>query len=111
MYFIWQTQHDWSGSPRGGAAATLGFTREVEAAGFRLIAEGDFWHLPEDMRDFSALWPTGSVDEFVLKFQKPDVITGRRAKPSSTISTISATAGSVAPHGVELTASRTRAIS
>ena len=45
--------------------------REVEAAGFRLIAEGDFWHHPEDARDFSALRPTGPVDEFVLKFQKP----------------------------------------
>jgi len=45
--------------------------REVEAAGFKLIAEGDFWHHPEDVRDFSTLRPTGPVDEFVLKFQKP----------------------------------------
>jgi predicted methyltransferase len=44
--------------------------REVEAAGFKLI-EGDFWHHPEDVRDFSALRPTAPVDEFVLKFQKP----------------------------------------
>jgi predicted methyltransferase len=45
--------------------------REVEAAGFRSIAEGDFWHHPEDVGDFSALRPSGPVDEFVLKFQKP----------------------------------------
>jgi predicted methyltransferase len=45
--------------------------REVEAAGFKLVAEGDFWHHPEDARDFTTLRPTGPVDEFVLKFQKP----------------------------------------
>ena len=45
--------------------------REVEAAGFKLIAEGDFWRQPEDPRDFSSLKPTGPVDAFVLKFQKP----------------------------------------
>jgi predicted methyltransferase len=45
--------------------------REVEAAGFMSIAEGDFRHHPEDVRDFSTLRPTGPVDEFVLKFQKP----------------------------------------
>jgi predicted methyltransferase len=45
--------------------------REVEAAGFKLIAEGDFWRHPEDSRDFPSIRPTGPVDEFVLKFQKP----------------------------------------
>ena len=45
--------------------------RELEAAGFKLIAAGDFWHYPEDTRDFSSLKPTGPVDAFVLKFQKP----------------------------------------
>jgi predicted methyltransferase len=45
--------------------------RELEAAGFKLIAQGDFWHHPEDARDFSSLKPTGPVDAFVLKFQKP----------------------------------------
>jgi predicted methyltransferase len=44
--------------------------RELEAAGFKLVAEGDFWHHPEDARDFSSLKPTGPVDAFVLKFQK-----------------------------------------
>jgi predicted methyltransferase len=45
--------------------------REVEAAGFKLIAEGAFWRHPEDRQDFSSLVPTGPVDAFVLKFQKP----------------------------------------
>jgi predicted methyltransferase len=45
--------------------------REVEAAGFKLIAEGAFWRHPEDTRDFTTQRPTGPVEEFVLKFQKP----------------------------------------
>ena len=45
--------------------------REVEAAGFKLVSEGDFLRHPEDTRDFSVNRPTGPVDEFVLKFQKP----------------------------------------
>ena len=45
--------------------------REVEAAGFKLVAEGDFWRNPADPRDFSTLRPTGAVDNFVLKFRKP----------------------------------------
>jgi predicted methyltransferase len=45
--------------------------REVEAAGFRLVAEGDFFRHPEDTRDFSTQPPTEPADEFVLKFQKP----------------------------------------
>jgi predicted methyltransferase len=44
---------------------------EVEAAGFKLVARGDFWHHPEDARDFTTQKPTGPVDEFVMKFQKP----------------------------------------
>ena len=45
--------------------------REVEAVGFKLVAEGDFWRHPEDPRDFSIQPPSGrAVDEFVLKFQK-----------------------------------------
>ena len=47
--------------------------REVEAAGFKLVAEGDFWRHPEDSRDFSIQPPPNKpVDEFVLKFQKPN---------------------------------------
>jgi predicted methyltransferase len=44
---------------------------EVEAAGFKLVAEGDFLHHPEDPRDAPVFHPQVPVDEFVLKFQKP----------------------------------------
>jgi predicted methyltransferase len=44
---------------------------EVEAAGFKLVGTGDFLRHPEDTRDFNVNRPTGPVDEFVLKFQKP----------------------------------------
>ena len=69
-------------SARPGDGATVGKTfhrieeavlrSEVEAAGFRLVAEGDFLRHPEDTRDFSVNRPTGPVDEFVLKFRKPN---------------------------------------
>jgi predicted methyltransferase len=69
-------------SARAGDGATVGKTLhrieeavlrgEVEAAGFRLVAEGDFLRHPEDARDFSVNRPTGPVDEFVLKFRKPN---------------------------------------
>jgi predicted methyltransferase len=45
--------------------------REVEAAGFKLVGEGNFWRSAEDARDSSTQRPTGQVDNFVLKFQKP----------------------------------------
>jgi predicted methyltransferase len=45
--------------------------REVEAAGFKLVAEGDFLRHPEDPRDFNVNRPTGPIDEFVLRFEKP----------------------------------------
>jgi predicted methyltransferase len=45
--------------------------REIEAAGFRLVSEGDFWRHPDDTRDFSSNRPPSPVDEFVLKFEKP----------------------------------------
>jgi predicted methyltransferase len=45
---------------------------EIEAAGFKLVAAGDFWRHPEDPRDFNVNRPTGPVDNFVLKFQKPN---------------------------------------
>ena len=44
---------------------------EIEAAGFRLIAEGDFLRNPGDLRDAIVFRPKIPVDEFVLKFQKP----------------------------------------
>jgi predicted methyltransferase len=47
---------------------------EVQAAGFKLVGEGNFLRHLEDPRDFSVqpVTPTRpAVDEFVLKFQKP----------------------------------------
>jgi predicted methyltransferase len=44
---------------------------EVEAAGFKLVAEGNFLRNPEDPRDAPVFRPKVPVDEFVLKFQKP----------------------------------------
>jgi len=70
---------DHSAAP--GAGATVGrslhrveeslLRREVEAAGFKLVGEGDFWRHPEDTRDFTTQPPTKPADEFALKFQKP----------------------------------------
>jgi predicted methyltransferase len=45
--------------------------REIEAAGFKLAAEGDFLRHPEDPRDAAVFRPAVPVDEFVLKYQKP----------------------------------------
>jgi len=44
---------------------------EVEAAGFRQVAEGDFLRNPNDPRDQNAPNPPQPKDEFVLKFVKP----------------------------------------
>jgi len=49
----------------------------VEAAGFRLAAEGDFLRNPDDARDWSASPRNagerrGTSDRFVLKFVKPE---------------------------------------
>jgi predicted methyltransferase len=45
--------------------------KEVEAAGFKSVGEGNFWRSPEDTHDFPTYKPTMPVDNFVLKFQKP----------------------------------------
>lgn len=45
--------------------------KEVEAAGFKLVAEGDFLRHPEDTRDVIVFRAPTPIDEFVLKFQKP----------------------------------------
>ncbi len=45
--------------------------REVEAAGFRLAATGDFLRNPGDPRDREEPDPPQRKDEFVLKFVKP----------------------------------------
>jgi len=45
--------------------------QEVEAAGFRVVGEGNFWRSAADTHDFPSYKPTVPVDNFVLKFQKP----------------------------------------
>ncbi len=45
--------------------------KEVEAAGFRLAAEGNFLRNPNDPRDKNTPNPPQPKDEFVLKFVKP----------------------------------------
>jgi predicted methyltransferase len=68
-------------SARTGDGASVGKTfhrieeavlrKEVEAAGFKLVAEGDFLRHPEDKRDVIVFHAPTPIDEFVLKFQKP----------------------------------------
>ena len=45
--------------------------KEIEAAGFKQVAEGNFWRNPADTHDFPSYKPM-PVDNFVLKFQKPN---------------------------------------
>jgi predicted methyltransferase len=45
--------------------------QEIEAAGFKLVAEADFLRHPEDPRDAAVFKSQVPVDEFVLKYQKP----------------------------------------
>jgi predicted methyltransferase len=45
--------------------------QEIEAAGFKLVAEADFLRHSEDPRDAAVFRPATPVDEFVLKYQKP----------------------------------------
>lgn len=45
--------------------------RELEAAGFRLVAEGNFLRNPADTRDTHVTKNTVPNDEFVLKYRKP----------------------------------------
>jgi predicted methyltransferase len=68
-------------SAKAGADASVGKTlhridenmlrQEVEAAGFKLVATGDFWRNSADTREYSTQQPPGPVDNFVLKFEKP----------------------------------------
>ena len=46
--------------------------KEVEAVGFKLVAEGNFLRHPEDMRDVIVFHAPTPIDEFVLKYQKPE---------------------------------------
>jgi len=45
--------------------------QEIEAAGFKLVAEAGFLRHPEDPRDAAVFRPQIPTDEFVLKYQKP----------------------------------------
>ena len=68
-------------SARPGDGVTVGKTlhrieestlrQEIEAAGFKLVAEGDFLRNPKDPRDAPVFHAQIPNDEFVLKFQKP----------------------------------------
>ena len=46
--------------------------QEIEAAGFKFVAEGNFWHNAADTHDFPSYKDDMPVDNFVLKFQKPN---------------------------------------
>jgi predicted methyltransferase len=46
--------------------------QEIEAAGFKLVTEGDFLRHPEDPRDDKVFKPAVPVDNFILKYQKPN---------------------------------------
>src|SRR5271170_3082945 len=87
-------------SAAAGAGTTVGrslhrieesvLRSEVEAAGFELVGEGDFWRHPEDTRDFTTQPPTKLADEFVLKFQKPERGASRAGKRAGQRSFVSA---------------------
>lgn len=69
-------------SAQAGAGATVGKTlhrieettviHEVEAAGFKLVDEGNFLRNPDDPRTVIIFRSPVPVDNFVLKFQKPN---------------------------------------
>jgi len=44
---------------------------EIESVGFKFVAEGNFWRSAADTHDFVTYKPVVPVDNFVLKFQKP----------------------------------------
>jgi predicted methyltransferase len=68
-------------SAKAGAGTSVGKTLhrieestlkgEVEAAGFKLVEEGNWLRHPEDPREERIFQPKVPVDEFVLKFRKP----------------------------------------
>src|SRR4051795_11782715 len=69
-------------SAKPGAGTSVGKTlhrieestlrSEVEAAGFKLVASGDWLRHPEDTREEKIFGSKIPIDEFVLKFQKPN---------------------------------------
>ena len=69
-------------SARAGDGTTAGRTmhrieesvvrQDIEAAGFRFVGSGDFLRSPADKRDVPVFKSPVPVDEFFLKFQKPE---------------------------------------
>jgi predicted methyltransferase len=45
---------------------------EIEAAGFKLVDEGNFLRNPNDTHDFVIFHSKIPIDSFVIKFQKPN---------------------------------------
>ena len=45
---------------------------EIEAAGFKLVAEADFLRNPQDPRETRVFQSPFPIDEFVLKYRKPE---------------------------------------
>lgn len=70
---------DHAGNPGTGATQTETLHRieesveraELEAAGFRLVDEGQFLRNPSDPRDTPFFKATVPVDQFILKYEKP----------------------------------------
>src|SRR3984957_9094864 len=46
--------------------------QEVQAAGFKLVGEGNFWRNTADTKDYPSYKKDVPIDNFVLKFQKPN---------------------------------------
>jgi predicted methyltransferase len=46
--------------------------QEIEAAGFKFVADGNFWHNAADTHDYPSYKADMPIDNFVLKFQKPE---------------------------------------
>ena len=75
LFPYWRDRYDEGACAQAGGVADEGelaaVRREVEAAGFRFVAEGGFLRNPQDPRDASVFKPKQPNDEFVLKFVKP----------------------------------------
>jgi predicted methyltransferase len=71
---------DYSATPGSGTSAVSTLhrsdealvTSEIEAAGFKLVAHGDFLRVPSDTRETHSHSSAQPVDIYVLKFRKPD---------------------------------------
>jgi predicted methyltransferase len=46
--------------------------QEIQAAGFKLVDEGNFWRNAADTKDYPSYKKDVPIDNFVLKFQKPN---------------------------------------